>query len=185
MLRKLLDSRNSESVLKRNNLQYRQPYTVEECRKQVFIELITFPDRDPCTPRLSPIVCNLMLENMETKNPICRIFGSALHMVARDDNLPVFKLIFEKIKNKNPQETSSGSESTPLHIAAKNGCPRVTRFILENSDVDVKNIQNRFGETPLNLAEENNCKDICKLLTSAISKQKDVPRNPRKKMKRI
>lgn len=180
MLRGLLDSRNSESFLKKNNLQYRQPYTVEECRKQVFIELITFPDQGPGTH----IVCNLMLENMENKNPICRIFGSALHMAARDDNLPVFKLIFEKIKNKNPKETSSKSENTPLHIAARNGCSRVARFILENSDADVKNIQNRFGETPLNLAEENNHKDICKLLTSAISKQDDIPRNPRKKRKR-
>ena len=177
MHRRIADSRSSESFLN-----YREPYTVEECRKQVFLKLIgTHPDQDPCIP----IVCNLMLENMETKNPICRIFGSALHIVASDDNLPVFKSIFEKIENKNPKKSTSGSENTPLHIAAKNGCSRVTRFILENSDADVKNIQNRFGETPLNLAEENNHKDICKLLTSAISKQNDVPKNPRKKMKRI
>jgi ankyrin repeat protein len=111
-----------------------------------------------------------MLDSMETKNRICRIFGSALHIVASDDNLPVFKLIFEKIKNKSPKDTSSGSENTPLNIAAKNGCSG--------------NIPKRYGETPLNLAEENDHKDIGKLLTSAISKQNDIPRNPRKKKRR-
>ena len=178
MHRKLADYRNNESFLQKN----REPHTVEECRKQVFMRLIgTYPDQDPCIP----IVCNLMLESMETKNPICRLFGSALHKVASDDNLPVFKLIFEKIENKHPKDTSyGGSENTPLHKAAKNGCSRVTRFILENSDADNINIPNRFGKTPLNLAEENNHKDICELLASANSKQNDIPRNPRKKMKR-
>ena len=181
MHRRMADSRNSESFLKRNNLKYREPYTVEECRKQVFIAIIKYPHQDPCIP----MVCNLMLENMETKNPVCRIFGSALHIVASDDNLPVFKSIFEKIEKKNPKDTSSGgSENTPLHIAAKNGCSRITTFILENSDAEIINIPNTFGETPLNLAEENNHMDICKLLTSAISKQNYIPRNPRKKKKR-
>ena len=150
-----------------------------ECRNQIFIGLITYPIQDPRIP----IICNLMLDNMETKNPTCRIFGTALHRVTSDDNLRMFKLIYEKIENKSPKDTF-GSENTPLHIAAKNGCSRITTFILENSDADNINIPNRFGETPLNLAEENNHKDICKLLTSAISKQNEIPRNPRKKMKR-
>ena len=90
----------------------------------------------------------------------------------------------KKLKTKIQKKTTSLSENTPLHIAAKNGCFRVTTFILENSDAVNINIPNRFGETPLNLAEENNHKDICKLLTSAISKQDDIPRNPRKKRKR-
>ena len=56
MHRRFADSRNRESFLQKNNLKNREPYTVEECRKQVFIKLITYPDQDPCIP----IVCNLM-----------------------------------------------------------------------------------------------------------------------------
>ena len=126
--RRLADSH--QSLLRKKILKYREPYTVEECRKQVFFALIMF-DKDPSIP----IVCNLMLDNMENKNPNCEIYGTALHRVAKDDNLPMFKLIYEKIENINPKNTS-GSESTPLHIAAEHGCSKITRFILENSDAD-------------------------------------------------
>ena len=91
-------------------------------------------------------------------------------------------MIYEKIENKSPKDTS-GSENTPLHIAAENGCSKITRFILENSNAEDINLPNRYDKTPLNLAEENNHMDICKLLTSAISIQKNIPRNPRKKRK--
>ena len=175
MLRRFNDSR--QSLLRKK---YGETFTVEECRNQVFIALITNPDKDPCIP----IVCNLMLDNMENKNPICSIYGTVLHRVASKDNLPMFKLIYEKIENKNPKNPdTSGSESTPLHIAAEHGCSKITRFILENSNADNINLPNRYNKTPLNLAEENNHMDICKLLTSAISIQKNIPRNPRKKRK--
>ena len=174
--------RRKFSERRHNDLKPREPYTVEECRKQVFFGLITF-DKDPSIP----IVCNLMLDNMENKNPNCEIYGTALHRVAKDNNrLPIFKLIYEKIENKNPKSLNTyGSESTPLHIAAENGCSKITKFILENSIADEINLLNRYDKTPLNLAEENNHMDICKLLTSAISKQNNIPRNPRKKRKII
>ena len=164
------------SDLRQKNLKPREPYTVEECRKQVFFALISF-DKDPSIP----IVCNLMLDNMEDKNPNCELYGTALHRVARDDNLPMFKLIYEKIENKNPKNPNNGS--TPLHIAAENGCSKITRFILENSKADDINLPNTFDQTPLHLAEEYDHKEICKLLRSAISIQNNVPRNPRKKRK--
>ena len=123
-----------------------------------------------------------MLDKMKNKNPTCRIYGTALHRVTSTDNLSMFKLIYEKIENKSPKSTS-GSENTPLHIAAENGCSKITRFILEHSDADNINSPNKYGKTPLNLAEENDHKDICKLLTAAISKQNNIPRNPRKKRK--
>ena len=164
------------SDLRQKNLKPREPYTLEECRKQVFFALISF-DKDPSIP----IVFNLMLDNMEDKNPNCELYGTALNRVARDDNLPMFKLIYEKIENKNPKNPNT--ESTPLHIAAENGCSKITRFILENSNADEINLPNRYDKTPLNLAEENNHMDICKLLTSAISIQNNIPRNPRKKRK--
>ena len=165
----------SFSDLRQKNIKPREPYTMEECRKQVFFALISF-DKDPSIP----IVCNLMLDNMEDKNPNCELYGTALHRVARDDNLPMFKLIYEKIENKNPKNPNN--ESTPLHIAAENGSSKITRFILENSDADNIDINrpNKNGKTPLNLAEAYDHKDICKLLTTAISKQNNVPRNPRK-----
>ena len=96
----------------------------------------------------------------------------------------MFRLIYEKTENKSPKSTS-GSENTPLHTAAENGCSKITKFILENSIADEINLLNRYDKTPLNLAEENNHMDICKLLTSAISKQNNIPRNPRKKRKII
>ena len=164
------------SERRQKNLKPREPYTVEECRKQVFFALISF-DKDPSIP----IVCNLMLDNMEDKNPNCELYGTALNRVARDDNLPMFKLIYEKIENKNPKNPNN--ESTPLHIAAENGCSKITRFILENSKADDINLPNTFDQTPLHLAEEYDHKEICKLLRSAISIQNNVPRNPRKKRK--
>ena len=168
------------SERRHNILKPGEPYTVEECRKQVFFKLITL-DKDPSIP----VVCNLMLDNMENKNPNCGIYGTVLHRVTSDDNLPMFKLIYEKIENKNPKNPDkSGSENTPLHIAAQNGCSKIIRFILENSNADHINLPNKYGKTPLNLAEKNNHMDICKLLTSAISLQNNRPRNPRKKRKR-
>ena len=161
------------SERRHNILKPGEPYTVEECRKQVFFKLITL-DKDPSIP----VVCNLMLDNMETKNPANELYGTALHRITPNNNLAMFKLIFEKMENKNPKDRHG---STLLHIAAENGCSRIVKFILENSDS--MNIANNDGKTPLNLAEENNHKDICKLLTSAILKQNNIPRNPRKKRK--
>ena len=164
-------------LLRKNDLIYTEPYTVTECRNQIFIAMITYRIQDPCIP----IICNLMLDNMETKNPSCNIYGTALHRVTSTDNLSMFRLIYEKTENKSPKSTS-GSENTPLHTAAENGCSKITRFILENSDADNIDINrpNKNGKTPLNLAEAYDHKDICKLLTTAISKQNNVPRNPRK-----
>ena len=162
-------------LLRKSDLIYTEPYTVTECRNQIFIALITYPIQDPRIP----IICDFMLDNMETKNPTCKIYGTALHRVTSTDNLSMFKLTYDKIENKSPKSTS-GSENTPLHIAAENGCSKITRFILENSDADTINRPNKYGKTPLNLAEEKDHKDICKLLTTAISKQNNIPRNPRK-----
>ena len=122
--------------------------------------------------------------NMENKNPTCKFYGTALHRVTSNNKFSFFKLIYEKVENKSPKDTPE-SENTPLHIAAENGCSKITRFILKNSNADNINRPNKYGKTPLNLAEENDHKDICKLLTTAISKQNKIPRNPRKKRKII
>ena len=167
-------------LLRKNDLIYTEPYTVTECRNQIFIAMITYCIQDPCIP----IICNLMLDNMETKNPSCNIYGTALHRVTATDNLSMFRLIYEKTENKSPKSTS-GSENTPLHTAAENGCSKITRFILENSKADDINLPNTFDQTPLHLAEEYDHKEVCKLLTSAISKQNNIPRNSRKKRKII
>jgi hypothetical protein len=157
---------------RKNDLKYTEPY------EQVFNRLITYPDQAPCIP----IICNLMLDNMENKNPTCKFYGTALHRVTSNNKLSFFKLIYEKVENKSPKDTPE-SENTPLHIAAENGCHKITRFILKNSNADNINRLNKYGKTPLNLAEENDHKDICKLLTTAISKQNKIPRNPREKRK--
>ena len=150
-------------------------HTVEKCRKNVFMKLISGSNPEPCIH----LVCDLMLDNMEVKNPTCKSYGTALHMIASYDNLAMFKLIFERTENKNPVDEMH--ESTPLHNAAQNGCLTIAKFILENSNTDNINIPNRWGKTPLNLAEEKNHKDMCKLLMSAISEQNNIQlRNPRK-----
>ena len=156
----------------------RETYTVEDCRKNVFMRLISESNPEPCIH----LVCDLMLDNMEVKNPTCKNYGTALHMIASYDNLAMFKLIFERTENKNPKDEIH--ENTPLHIAAQNGCLTIAKFILENSNTDNINIPNRWGKTPLNLAEEKNHKDMSKLLMSAISEQNNIQlRNPRKKRK--
>jgi hypothetical protein len=167
-----------QSLLRKNDLEYTEPYTMREFSEQVFNILITYPDHYPCIP----VICNLMLDKMKNKNPTCRIYGTALHRVTSNNKFGLFRLIYENIENKSPKDTPE-SENTPLHIAAENGCHKITRFILKNSNADNINRLNKYGKTPLNLAEENDHKDICKLLTTAISKQNKIPRNPREKRK--
>ena len=176
MFRKFADYGNASL---KNNLKNRESYTVEECRKKIFMSLISDLGKSNSEP-FTILVCNLMLDNMDSKNPTCELYGTSLHAIVRFDNLVMFKLIFEKMENKNPKDESG---HTLLHIAAKNGCFRICKFILENSDTGNINEPNRYGKTPLNLAKENNHNKICKFLRSAISEQNNIPRNPRKKRK--
>ena len=175
----LEDLTNFEDLVRmiRNVFDRIKLHNEEDCGNHVFNRLISDHGRANSEPYLLS-VCDLMLDNMETKNPANELYGTALHRITPNNNLAMFKLIFEKMENKNPKDRHG---STLLHIAAENGCSRIVKFILENSDN--MNITNNDGKTPLNLAEENNHKDVCKLLTSAISKQNSVSRNPPKKRK--
>ena len=84
-----------------------------------------------------------------------------LHFAARfrirRGQMDVFLDVFERSKDKNPQD---GNGETPLHTAALHGHLEVCQLILEQ--VEDKNPKDNFGETPLDLATNVNVRNLIK-----------------------
>ena len=64
-------------------------------------------------------------------------------------HLDVFRLILEKVENKNP---AKWEWNTPLHMAARNGHLDASRFII--GELEDKNPSNRYGATVKDIAQD-------------------------------
>ena len=89
---------------------------------------------------------------------------SVLHFAAFNNNLEVYRMIIQKVKDKNP---SYGTGDTPLHFAARKGHFSIAELIVNN--IDDLNPRNNKGQTPFDCAIVH--KDIQKLIETAMSKQ--------------
>ena len=150
------------------------PATIKERRNEVFHRL-TFEIKDNINNAM--LLAKIMLENMKDKNPWNMSGNTALHAAATWGNLPIFKMILDYSENISPRHEFI--RRTPLHIAAEQGHYEMCEFIIEHTqDLNSKTF---LGKTPFDLAEEEGHKKICELLKSALSKEKKMPTNPRKK----
>ena len=70
-----------------------------------------------------------------------------LHFAVRTGQMDIFLDIFERVKDKNPQD---GDGVTPFHLAAMHGHLEICQLIVKK--VEDKNPKNSFGRTPLDSA---------------------------------
>merc|ERR1712111_134551 len=108
-------------------------------------------------------MCRLFVENVQDLNPPEKFGCTPLHLAAEKGHLDIFRLLIENVKEKNPARKLAGEivgdGSTPLHEAARKGNLEICRLISEN--VQDKEPINRYGFTPLKLAELNHHDDVC------------------------
>ena len=83
----------------------------------------------------------------------------ALHIAALKGHTEIYKVIMEKVADKNPVNKGF----TPLQIAAKSGNLEMCKLILEN--VNDKSPVDANGQTPKEVAEEFNHHEIMKLFS--------------------
>ena len=110
----------------------------------------------------------MIVNNVKDKNPKINDGGcTPLHVAAYYGHFEVFKLIFEKVKDKNPRDSL---KDTLLHRAASNGQLEICKYILskvEDKDLAI-NSKNSFDRTPLDYAEWNPYQQVFDYLKSQI-----------------
>ena len=154
----------------------------DEPDSQILFSLIGGLDQDPNDLYLF----NLIIDNTkdpETLNPASsdpNSTNTVLHIAASNNYLEAYKMIMDKVKDKNPSNIKG---CTPLHFAAKEGHFRICELILNNvEDVNPRIKQGTYnirGETPLDWARPH--KDVYKLIETAISKQNENVSNSSKR----
>ena len=154
----------------------------DEPDSQILFRLIGEFDQNPNDLYLF----NLIIDNTkdpETLNPAYsdpNSTNTVLHIAASNNYLEAYKMIMNKIKDKNPSNIIG---CTPLHFAAKEGHFRICELILNNvEDVNPRIKQGTYnyrGETPLDWARPH--KDVYKLIETAISKQNENVSNSSKR----
>ena len=87
-----------------------------------------------------------------------------LHTAVHSGDLQLFEHIYEKSKDKNPQDPDG---RTPFHAAAEHGSLEIFKFIMEKAEG--KNPSMKFGRTTLHLAAAHGHLEICKLICENIS----------------
>ena len=132
-------------------------------------------------------ICNFFVENLQDKNPVNNTGYTPLHRAARGGHLNICKLIIENVQNKNPE---SNDENTPLHAAAESGHLDICKLILESLQkenlgsiqptfavdgqickLNIVNPMNRFGYTPVYMAERFGHYKICEYINSVVKKE--------------
>merc|ERR1719391_1730579 len=73
-------------------------------------------------------ICQLILDNVEDKNPADNYRITPLHEAARGGHLSVFKLLLEHSPEKNPKNSGG---VTPFHFAAREGHSDICKLIEE------------------------------------------------------
>ena len=113
-----------------------------------------------------PIIINKLLE-FDTQG-----FKGCLFWAAENGYVDIYKLLMEKVDDKNPTDSSG---TTPLHVAAKKGHLEICQLIMENI-VD-KNPADINGKTPLHEAARNGRLDICGFFLQNLKEKNPKMRN--------
>ena len=135
-------------------------------------------------------ICKFFVEKLQDKNPVNNAGHTPLHRAARKGHLKICKLIIGNAQNKNP---ACNDGNTPLHAAAEAGHMDICKLILESLQkenlgsiqptfaVDGQicklisvNPMNRFGYTPVDMAERFGHHKICYLINSVVKKENPV-----------
>ena len=108
-------------------------------------------------------ICQLIVDNVDDKNPKSNDGLTPLHCAAAYGHLSVCQLIFESVDDKNPNDHDGW---TPLHWAAFKGHSSVCQFIVQK--INEKNPKNNKGQTPSLLSRNPKIK---KLIENAIKEK--------------
>ena len=95
-------------------------------------------------------ICELIIDNLTTKNPEDFNGITPLHWAAHNGHLSICQLIMKNCDEKNPKGHMG---DTPFYFAARMGQVKICKFFIENLPIDELTIQNSFDETPLDIAE--------------------------------
>ena len=123
-------------------------------------------------------ICKLIVEYADEKNPAGSAGGSMgytlppLHVAAFSGQTEIFRLIFDKVDDKNPKDRKG---RTPLHFAARDNCTEICRIILNVvQDKNPRDAQD--GQTPLHWAARFGSVDTSSLILDVVA-----DKNPRAK----
>ena len=105
-------------------------------------------------------VCRFIVEKIQVPTHYTNTaLHKALHIAAWKGRLEIYKIIMEKVADKNP----FFSGCTPLHLTAVSGNLEMCRLILEK--VNDKNPVSDYGLTPKDVAKNCHHHEIVKLLS--------------------
>ena len=135
-------------------------------------------------------ICEYFMSKMQDINAEDHFGWKLLHWAALGGNLDNFKLIFEKVDDKNPRgeismrwnqcrkeeenysyfEVKKGDgiyKATLLYIAAAYGNAEICKFIMDNGTYE--NFEGSREVTPLTIATVNGHFEVCKLIIGRIA----------------
>jgi len=107
-------------------------------------------------------VCELIIANVENKNPMDREGHTPLYYAAKHGQMTVCQFIIENISDKNPLNPKDDYGCTLLHWAAEHGYLEVCQLIINY--IEDKNPINSSRRTPLHYAASNGHLSICQLI---------------------
>ena len=132
--------------------------------------------------------CQLLIENVDDKNPQDDSGRTPLHLVAEDGNYKVCQLILKNVTFLKSDDTSEKTKKwskldisriknpanedgrTPLHMAAANGHIGVYSLICENANH--KNPPDLERVTPLHLAAKKGLLLMCRSILTYVPEEK-------------
>ena len=133
-----------------------------------FFSLVFFTDQRGRTPLHFAAqhgqlpVCELIIANVENKNPMDREGHTPLYYAAKHGQMTVCQFIIENISDKNPLNPKDDYGCTLLHWAAEHGYLEVCQLIINY--IEDKNPTNSSRRTPLHYAAQNGHLSICQLI---------------------
>lgn len=108
----------------------------------------------------NPKVIELLLKNGAICNSKNFNRATPLHIAVKKNKEEAVVELIQSCDQVNAM--AYRSDLTPLHLASLNGYYKIAKILVENgADITVKN---RVGKTPLDIAEENDHKNIVDLL---------------------
>ncbi len=135
-----------------------------------FIPHYTTPLHDAAKAGDVPTATELLSKNPRSVNHRDRFGGTALHVAVAYRQKGVVELLLAKGADVNAGVNSYGDEGgvTSLHLAAGNGYKDIAELLLANgANVDARN---KFGQTPLVVADCKDQTDVAALLRVHSSK---------------
>ena len=104
-------------------------------------------------------ILNILIEHFDNKNP-CSTFGKTpMHLAAKLGNKDSVKAIMDAVEEEFEKCPEDAVGDTPLHWAAAHGRLETCRMINEVLP-DNKNMRNKAGETPADIAREEGHEEI-------------------------